>query len=78
MASKQIIDSELETFSCSLTPGQGRKRSKIDKTVEKKRQRYSSHGKIPVIVCRHNNKRCKAGNLGNLDIVSELAQLVLH
>ena len=39
MASKQIIDSELEMFSCTLTPVQGRNRSKIDKTVEKKRQR---------------------------------------
>ena len=78
MAAKQIIDSELEMFSCTLIPRQGRKRLKIDKTLEKKCQRYSSHGKIPVIACRHNNKRCKAGNLGNLDIVGELAQLVLH
>ena len=78
MTFKQTINSELEMFSSTLTPGQGCKRSKIDKTVEKKRQRYSSHGKIPIVACRHNNKRCKVGNLGNLDIVGELAQLVLH
>ena len=78
MASKQIIDSELEMLSCTLNPGQGRKRLKINKTVEKKCQRYSSHGKLPVIACRYNNKRGKTGNLGNLDIVGKLAQLVLH
>ena len=69
MASKQIIDSELEMFSCTLNPWTMSKKIENRPKQKKKRQRYLSHRKIPVLACRHNNKRCNAGNLGNLHIV---------
>ena len=59
-------DPSIDEFSTSVTPGGGRK----ERQNMPERERNYSAGKVPVITCDHNNRRCKATTLSQLDINS--------